>query len=362
MSPIRHIHGASVELKEVVKSYAHQPVVRGVSFNVKGGEFFSLLGPSGCGKTTTLRLIAGFETADEGDILYNGERRVAPAYADELNLVFQHYALFPHLTVERNIAFGLEMKKLGAAEIHRRVREVLELVHLDGLQARYPKQLSGGQQQRVALARAIVTQPSILLLDEPLGALDLKLRKAMQLELKSLQRRLGLTFIYVTHDQEEALAMSDRIAVMHRGRVLQVGTPNDIYERPATRFVAEFIGESNLLDGRVIGRDGAHAVVDINGVTIRITAGAMGPVTLLIRPEKIILAAEPMPGQNCVSGVVEDNLYLGTDVQYRVRVQQDLFLNVRKQNLGRPPHSAGERVYACWDAHDARALASDSES
>jgi spermidine/putrescine transport system ATP-binding protein len=357
------MRGASVELKDVFKAYAHQPVVRGISLKVEQGEFFSLLGPSGCGKTTTLRLIAGFETPDGGVVLYDGERRSSPAYANDVNLVFQHYALFPHLTVERNVAFGLEMKKLAVTEIRRRVQEALELVHLDGLEGRYPKQLSGGQQQRVALARAIVTEPSILLLDEPLGALDLKLRKAMQLELKSLQRRLGLTFIYVTHDQEEALAMSDRVAVMHRGRILQVGTPSDIYERPTTRFVAEFIGDSNLLEGRVTGRGGSHAMVNVNGMTFRVVTDVTdGTVVLALRPEKISLTVEPTPEVNSVAGVVEDHLYLGTDVQYRVRVRQDLFLNVREQNLGRKPYGVGEKLYACWDANAAIPVISDVEA
>jgi spermidine/putrescine transport system ATP-binding protein len=336
-------------------------VVSDVSLKIERGEFFSLLGPSGCGKTTTLRLIAGFETPDRGDLLYNGELRTTPPYADDVNLVFQHYALFPHLSVERNVAFGLEMKRLGATEIKRRVESVLELVHLHGLNARYPKQLSGGQQQRVALARAIVTEPSILLLDEPLGALDLKLRKAMQLELKSLQRRLGLTFIYVTHDQEEALAMSDRLAIMHRGRVLQVGTPADVYERPATRFVAEFIGESNVLEGRVIDRNGSIAVVNVGEVAFRADNIDGESVLLAIRPEKFSLTSEPQLAGNSLPGVVEDSLYLGTDVQYRVRVQEKLQLSVREQNLGRAAFRAGERIYVNWDIAAAVPVAVESK-
>jgi len=356
------MQGASVELKDVSKSYGHQPVVRGVSLAIERGEFYSLLGPSGCGKTTTLRLIAGFETPDAGAILYNGEPRSTPAYADDVNLVFQHYALFPHMTVERNVAFGLEMKKLASAEIRRRVQHTLELVHLDGMQARYPKQLSGGQQQRVALARAIVTEPRMLLLDEPLGALDLKLRKAMQSELKALQRRLGLTFVYVTHDQEEALAMSDRIAVMHQGRVLQVGAPGEIYERPATRFVAQFIGESNLLDGDVTGRDGSSAIVNAGGVVFRAVAPGERSVLLALRPEKISLTATPQQGVNSLPAVIEDSMYLGTDVQYRVRVQEKLVLQVRRQNLGRPAYRSGDQVYANWDPPAAVPVAPDPDS
>lgn len=357
------MRGASVELKNVFKSFASHPVVKDVSLKIERGEFFSLLGSSGCGKTTTLRLIAGFEIPDRGEVLYGGERRDEPAYARDVNLVFQNYALFPHMTVERNIAFGLEMKRLAPAEIERRVRETLELVHLEGFEARFPKQLSGGQQQRVALARALVTEPAVVLLDEPLGALDLKLRKAMQLELKSLQRRLGLTFIYVTHDQEEALAMSDRVAVMHHGRVLQVGTPNDIYERPATRFVAEFIGESNLLDGRVTARRDAAIEIDVQGVTIQATVAVAGDRALFaLRPEKISLATVASGDVNCLPGVIEDSLYFGADVQYRVRVGNDLLLTVREHNIGRPPYSRGSKVYASWSAQAATLVSADPDS
>jgi spermidine/putrescine transport system ATP-binding protein len=357
------MHGASVELSRVFKSFGHHAVVRDVSLRIERGEFFSLLGPSGCGKTTTLRLIAGFERPDSGELLYDGERhRDVPAYAREVNLVFQHYALFPHMTVERNVAFGLEMQQVSATDIQRRVRDTLELVHLNGFENRYPRELSGGQQQRVALARAIVTEPSILLLDEPLGALDLKLRRAMQLELKALQRRLGLTFIHVTHDQDEALAMSDRIAVMHHGRVLQVGTPDEIYERPATRFVAEFIGESNLFEGRESGRDGVSAVMDVQGVTVRVGANGSGAPTLLaIRPEKISLSATVTTADNCVPGVVEDSLYLGTDTQYSIRVAPQWLLTVREQNLGHAHYGRGETVYASWRADAATPVAFDPE-
>jgi spermidine/putrescine transport system ATP-binding protein len=359
------MRGASVELADVSKSFAHHPVVRDVSLKIGRGEFFSLLGPSGCGKTTTLRLIAGFERPDRGEIRYDGKLRDdagrdQPAYVRDINLVFQHYALFPHMSVAGNVAFGLEMERLPAVEIQRRVREALELVHLVGLEARYPKQLSGGQQQRVALARAIVTEPSILLLDEPLGALDLKLRKAMQLELKSLQRRLGLTFVHVTHDQEEALAMSDRIAVMHNGRVLQVGTPGEIYERPATRFVAEFIGESNLLEGQVTGRNGTSATVAVNGITLEVVARDLAErVNLLIRPEKISLGTTAGPAANCVAGTIEDSLFFGTDTQYCVRVGESLRLTVRQQNLGHAPYCRGDRVYASWSAEAISPIAAD---
>lgn len=361
MSPVEQMHGASVELKHVSKSFAHHAVVCDVSLKVERGEFFSLLGPSGCGKTTTLRVIAGFERPDSGEILYDGERRAgAPAYARDVNLVFQQYALFPHMTVEGNIAFGLEMKRLPTVEIRRRVQQTLEWVHLVGFERRYPGQLSGGQQQRVALARAIITEPSVLLLDEPLGALDLKLRQAMQLELKNLQRRLGLSFIHVTHDQEEALAISDRIGVMHRGRVLQIGTPDEIYERPATRFVAEFIGESNLLEGRVTGREGGRTLVDVHGVVVRVATNGIGDKVLLsLRPERISLSDASARTDNCVPGVVEDGLYLGTDTRYSVRVAKELLLTVREQNVGRAPYRRGQTVYASWRAETVSLVAPD---
>ncbi len=259
---------AAVELKDICKSFAGNQnkdpllVVDRINLEIMEGEFFSLLGPSGCGKTTTLRMIAGFETPTSGEIFIQGEPMSdRPPFHRPVNTVFQNYALFPHLTVAQNIAFGLEMENLPKAEIQRRVAEVLEQVQLEPLAKRYPKQMSGGQQQRVALARALVKQPAVLLFDEPLGALDLKLRKEMQLELKRMQQRLGITFIYVTHDQEEALTMSDRIAVLEKGKVLQVGTPMEIYEEPKNRFVADFIGETNFLTGRVVSQQQGNTVV-----------------------------------------------------------------------------------------------------
>jgi spermidine/putrescine transport system ATP-binding protein len=355
------MRGASLELKQVCKSFATHAVVDDVSLRIERGEFFSLLGPSGCGKTTTLRLMAGFERPERGEILYDGERRDGtPAYARDVNLVFQHYALFPHMTVQQNVAFGLEVASVPAVDVTRRVREALELVRLSGLERRYPRQLSGGQQQRVALARAIVTEPSILLLDEPLGALDLKLRKAMQLELKTLQRRLGLTFVHVTHDQEEALAMSDRIAIMNHGKVLQVGTPAEIYERPATRFVAEFIGESNLFEGRVTQRVGATSTIDVDGLALRVAATSGSAGLWAMRPEKISLSREPVPADNCFAGTIEEMLYLGTDTQYSVRVSDRLALTVREQNLGHVMYARGERIYASWHAEAACAVARDT--
>ncbi|HER34462.1 MAG TPA: ABC transporter ATP-binding protein, partial [Halothiobacillaceae bacterium] len=275
-----------------------------VTLQIQDGEFYSLLGPSGCGKTTSLRMIAGFEHPTEGEVYIHGKPMgLTPAYQRNTNMVFQSYALFPHMNIERNVGFGLEMKKVSKEEIRQRVGEALDMVRLSGYGPRKPNQLSGGQQQRVALARALVNRPEVLLLDEPLGALDLKLRKEMQLELKNLQKEVGITFVYVTHDQEEALTMSDRIAVMHQGRALQVGSPTEIYERPSCRFVADFIGETNFLNG-VVEEQGDGVVCVVVGGRLRVLAetdetfprGAQ--VTAAVRPEKIRLLPEPARGNH----------------------------------------------------------------
>ena len=256
------VSAPQVELADVERIFGGVRAVQSVSLTIAKGEFFSLLGPSGCGKTTTLRIVAGFETPSRGEVRIGGQRVTGlPANKRPTNMVFQQLALFPHLSVFENVAFGLRLRRLGTAEIRGRVREALALVNLDGFEERGATQLSGGQQQRVALARALVNEPAVLLLDEPFAALDLKLRMQMQIELKALQRRLGTTFIFVTHDQTEAFAMSDRIALMNAGRVEQVGSPRDLYERPANRFVAEFMGETNLIEGRVL-QGGARMQVD----------------------------------------------------------------------------------------------------
>ncbi|MFN3929947.1 MAG: ABC transporter ATP-binding protein, partial [Thermoflexus sp.] len=328
----------AVELRNVSKRFGEVEAVHRVSLQIQDGEFFSLLGPSGCGKTTTLRMIAGFERPTEGEIYIKGERmNDVPPFHRPVNTVFQHYALFPHMTVFENVAFGLEMKRLPRDEIRRRVEEALRLVRLTGLENRYPRQLSGGQQQRVALARALVNRPAVLLLDEPLGALDLKLRKEMQLELKTLQHQVGITFIYVTHDQEEAMTMSDRIAVMNQGRVLQVGAPVEIYEHPATRFVADFIGETNFLEGRAEAVTGEMIRVGVEGLAILaaptegVRHGQM--VTVAIRPERIRLCAEePEDTPNRYMGMIEEVIYIGTDTIFRVRVGNRVELRVRRQN------------------------------
>jgi len=329
----------AVELLNVVKRFAEYEAVREVSLQIGQGEFFSLLGPSGCGKTTTLRMIAGFEQPTTGTISLLGEDiRGQPPHRRNVNMVFQNYALFPHLTVFDNVAFGLQVKRIPRAETRRRVAEALSMIRLPGLEHRKPAQLSGGQQQRVALARALVNRPAVLLLDEPLGALDQKLRKEMQLELKRLQREVGITFIYVTHDQEEALTMSDRIAVMHQGRVLQVDGPRALYEHPATRFVADFIGVTNFLQGRLVSIADGTARVEVDGlgqVRAHLAEGieAGQKVTLAIRPERMQLLSSNLPGgDNHAPGIVEDIVFVGNDTQYFVRLNNGPQVMVREQN------------------------------
>jgi spermidine/putrescine transport system ATP-binding protein len=362
----------AVELSNVSKRFAGPAgtaedvmAVDHVTLQIRDGEFFSMLGPSGCGKTTSLRLIAGFELPTAGEVRIHGTPMGdTPPYRRPINTVFQHYALFPHLTVGENVAFGLEMKRVPRAEIGPRVARALERVRLPGMERRQPRQLSGGQQQRVALARALINQPEVLLLDEPLGALDLKLRKEMQLELKTLQREVGITFIYVTHDQEEALTMSDRIAVMNRGRVLQVGTPSEVYERPASRFVADFIGETNFLDGRVQAQRGPLADVVLPGGLV-LAAAAETPlaggqaVTLAVRPEKLSLCRPAEDGAAGLHGTVEEVTYIGTDTHYRVRLAGDQTVRVRAQNSRpglRPLAQAGEAVVVAFAPEAARIL------
>lgn len=350
----------AVEVRNVVKRFGEVVAVDHVSLQIQDGEFFSLLGPSGCGKTTTLRMIAGFEQPTEGEIFIAGQPSAGvSAFERNTNMVFQNYALFPHMTVFDNVAFGLEMKRVPKADRKRRVTEALEMVRLPGMENRKPKQLSGGQQQRVALARALVNRPAVLLLDEPLGALDLKLRKEMQLELKELQHQVGITFVYVTHDQEEALTMSDRIAVMHHGRVLQVGSPTEIYERPNSRFVADFIGETNFIAGEVVGSDNGHVAVKIlPEVTIEVLAEARpadSQITVAIRPEKLRLRHEPPQSHNnYLPGTVQEMVYIGTDTHYVISLAETLALRVRQQNtISTPDQQAyfgnrGDKVYVSW--------------
>jgi spermidine/putrescine transport system ATP-binding protein len=356
---------AAVELHDVCKSIGQRRVLDRVSLQVQPGEFFALLGPSGCGKTTTLRLIAGFDQPTSGVILIKGRPMAAvPPYRRDVNMVFQNYALFPHLTVFENIAFGLEMQGLEKSLTAARVTETLELVRLHGLGRRYPYQLSGGEQQRVALARAVVRQPSVLLLDEPLGALDLQLRKAMQMELKRLQRRLDMAFIYVTHDQEEALMMADRMAVMHDGQVLQTGSPAEIYNRPANRFVAGFIGETNFLTGRVSGCEDDAVCVQMAQAVLRactLDGDEVIPgqtVTVAVRPEKILLRSEPCRDYpNNLPAVVQEAIYLGTETRYFIRLSDDRVLCLRRQNVDPDrPFPPGAQVFACFAARSAQIL------
>ena len=348
-----------VRLERVTKVFGDTVAVDDLSLEIEEGEFFSLLGPSGCGKTTTLRMIGGFEEPTRGTI-YLGGRDVTdlPPYKRDVNTVFQSYALFPHLDVFENVAFGLRRRKVDRAEIQRRVGEALELVDLVGFERRRPSQLSGGQQQRVALARALVNRPKVLLLDEPLGALDLKLRKQMQLELKRIQAEVGITFIYVTHDQEEAMTMSNRIAVMRHGRIEQVGPPEDVYEHPATEFVAGFLGASNLLDGEVKERRGGVATIRLAaGGTVRVPEDRMpadldSVVKVGVRPEKISIlpeGEEPPPDRNRVPGLLRMATYIGVSHQYKVEGPAGQELTVYVQNLGAtPPPHPGERVQLVW--------------
>jgi len=357
---------SAVEIRGASKIFptADEPVraLDDVYLTIGQNEFFTLLGPSGCGKTTLLRLIAGFDYPTSGQILLYGEDiATLPPYRRPVNTVFQNYALFPHMTVAQNIAFGLEMLRRPRAEINARVDEMLKLVRMEALRHRRISEISGGQQQRVALARALAPAPKVLLLDEPLSALDYKLRKDMQIELKRLQHETGITFIFVTHDQEEALTMSDRIAVMSAGRVLQVGSPRDIYDRPADRFVADFIGESNFLGGEVIATDGTHA-------TIRLRAGPViaaqlpdgyrpaGEVTVAVRPEHAAIA--PLNDGAMMHGLIDQIVYFGTDTHYRLRLVSGESFIVRRQNRPDAPSqwAEGEKVGLVFAAGTAQVL------
>jgi spermidine/putrescine transport system ATP-binding protein len=339
---------ADVRLVDVTKRFDDVVAVDNLSLEIDRGSFFALLGPSGCGKTTTLRMIGGFEQPSEGAI-YLGDREVSglPAYKRDVNTVFQSYALFPHLSVFENVAFGLRRRSVRGDDLRGRVEHMLRIVGLEGMGKRKPRQLSGGQQQRVALARALVNKPQVLLLDEPLGALDLKLRKQMQLELKAIQHDVGITFIHVTHDQEEAMTMADRIAVMNAGRIEQLGTPAELYETPATAYVASFLGASNLISGTV---SGAESVRLNRGPEVRVPrevlAGRTGPVAVGIRPEKIELGnGQP----NALDGTVVEQAYVGVATQYIVDTACGR-LTVYRQNASPGLNGAapGERLTLSW--------------
>jgi spermidine/putrescine transport system ATP-binding protein len=330
-----------IQLEELTKAFGEHVAVAGIDLDMPAGEFFTLLGPSGCGKTTTLRMIAGFEQPTSGRIMLDGSdvARVPP-HKRNVNTVFQSYALFPHLDVSKNVAFGLKYKKLEKSEQAKRVAEALELVNLTEFAHRKADQLSGGQQQRVALARALVLQPRVLLLDEPLGALDAKLRKNLQVELKALQAELGITFVFVTHDQEEALTMSDRIAVMNKGLVEQAASPRSIYEEPETVFVAEFLGVSNLLEAEAVGRDGASCAVRIGDRVFRCGQGELdtrGQVKVMIRPERIAIEPHAEGGDERLPGIVERSVFLGGSHEVHVRVLGGDLMKAMVANDGSPP-------------------------
>lgn len=375
LSPAIHEQGKAmtnyaVEIKNVIKEFnsggSTVRAVDDVSVQIADGEFFALLGPSGCGKTTTLRMIAGFEKPTSGNILIHGKAMEhIPAYHRPVNTVFQDYALFPHMTVIQNIMFGLQMEGVDKKEARKRADEALEMVRLPDVGKRKPTQLSGGQQQRIALARALVKRPAVLLLDEPLGALDLKLRKNMQYELKAMQRDIGITFIYVTHDQEEAITMADRIAVMSDGKMLQVGTPKAIYERPNTHFVADFIGETNFVPAKLESRgDGGFGTVRLSdGTSLSAELSdalqvSTGDVTLAIRPERVGIAPsdkqlsfESPDEMTILNATLVENQYIGTDTRFTVRIAGDVDLVARIQNVdyaSTPQMETGQAIKVFW--------------
>jgi spermidine/putrescine transport system ATP-binding protein len=327
-----------VQLRALTKRYDEMTAVDSIDASINAGEFFSLLGPSGCGKTTTLRMIAGFVRPTAGEILLDGiDVAQVPPHRRNVHTVFQNYALFPHLNVFDNIAFGLRRRKVAKDEARRRVNEAIELVELSGLGNRRPQQLSGGQQQRVALARALVLRPAVLLLDEPLGALDAKIRKQLRMELKTLQEEVGITFVFVTHDQEEALSMSDRVAVMSNGRIEQIGTPAAVYESPATVFVADFLGVSNLMDAETVDRGPQHCTVAVGDFRLRAACGdltASGPVKIVARPERVELLEHGAQRGNCLPGMVERTVYVGASVQVMVRLATGAQLQASIANTG----------------------------
>jgi spermidine/putrescine transport system ATP-binding protein len=327
-----------VELRGLTKRFEETTAVDAIDATINAGEFFSLLGPSGCGKTTTLRMIAGFERPTGGEILLDGvDVAHTPPHRRNVHTVFQNYALFPHLDVFDNVAFGLRRFKVAKNEVRTRVEQAIELVELHGLGGRRPQQLSGGQQQRVALARALVLRPAVLLLDEPLGALDAKIRKQLRMELKSLQEEVGITFVFVTHDQEEALSMSDRVAVMNAGKIEQIGTPAEVYESPSTVFVADFLGVSNLMDADAHPGGAGDCAVRVGDFTLRAGCGELssrGAVKIVARPERLLLLAHGSERENCLPGMVERTVYVGASRQVIVRLATGAVLQASVTNTG----------------------------
>ena len=353
--------GGEVQLVDLVKRFGDFAAVAGVNLDMPPGEFFSLLGPSGCGKTTSLRMIAGFERPTEGQILLDGvDMAQTPPHKRNVNTVFQNYALFPHLTVEENVAFGLKYQKATKAESTERVGKALELVQMSPFAKRRPNQLSGGQQQRVALARALILNPKVLLLDEPLGALDAKLRKRLQIELKALQEEVGITFIYVTHDQEEALTMSDRIAVMSQGTVEQVGPPKEIYDAPATAYVADFLGVSNLMEATAagVGDGGCKVTVgEFQFVAGQGDADTVGESKVTIRPERVEIQPQGTTGENRVPAMVERTVYVGSVLQVILHLATGQTIQAWTPNTGGgDPHRSGDAVTAHFPREALRVL------
>jgi putative spermidine/putrescine transport system ATP-binding protein/spermidine/putrescine transport system ATP-binding protein len=363
-----HTDPAAVRLSDLTKHYGHAVAVDRLSLNIEPGELVALLGPSGCGKTTSLRMIAGLVEPSSGEIVVNGKSITrVPVHKRNIGMLFQNYALFPHLTVSENVAFGLEMRGVKRKASTSRVQEALDLVQLGGHASKMPAQLSGGQQQRVALARALVIEPAMLLLDEPLGALDKNLRESMQVELRLLQRRLGITTVMVTHDQDEALTLADRIVVMRDGRLEQVGTPAEVYQRPASRFVAGFLGISNFFQGSVAGRDGAMARVRCaDGIELAVPdcGVASGRVTVALRPEAVRVSPlnGAAPGANAVAATLEQAVYRGFMVHYYLRLANNEPLIAFEQNSGSGSESVfapGQFVLAEWDAASNRVVRDD---
>ncbi|MFL6107730.1 MAG: ABC transporter ATP-binding protein [Marmoricola sp.] len=346
----------SLHLEGLTKEFATFTAVKSLDLDVPHGSFFALLGPSGCGKTTTLRMVAGLETPTSGSIhLGDTDITYAKPYQRPVNTVFQSYALFPHLDIYENVAFGL--RRRGSGDVDKQVNDMLELVELGSQARKKPPQLSGGQQQRVALARALINRPDVLLLDEPLGALDLKLRRSMQIELKRIQTEVGLTFVHVTHDQEEAMTMADTVAVMNAGEIEQLGPPAELYENPRTTFVANFLGQSNLIAGKVVGTEGEFVKVDMHGITVSVPQGrahvSTGDGWIGIRPEKVLLAEVgeeiDAPGNHLDGGVVTDVSFVGVSTQYLVRMPWGQELQVFEQNTGRRRlFGKGEKVDLSW--------------
>jgi spermidine/putrescine transport system ATP-binding protein len=357
------VAGGDVQLIGLAKRFGDTVAVDGIDLHIPAGEFFSLLGPSGCGKTTTLRLIAGFEQPSGGRILLDGRDMAhTPPHHRNVNTVFQSYALFPFLSVSDNVAFGLRYKRIPKKEAASKVQQALALVQLEGLGKRRPSQLSGGQQQRVALARALVLNPSVLLLDEPLGALDAKLRKALQIELKALQETVGITFLYVTHDQEEALTMSDRLAVMSNGRIQQIGSPSEVYEEPSTAYVADFLGVSNLMSAQGEG-GGKVRLGEFRFTATGGDVGARGAIRVVIRPERVRLEDHGTSGDNRMPGMVERVLYVGSIIQVLVHLAHGETLQAWMQNRGGdPPWQQGTAVSVHLPADAIRVLAAETEA